>query len=373
MSYWDTQPAQGIDLRKLAMPRFDYLLLGTLFALAAVAGGQEPVLTGLPEPPVPAATEVPPADWLGESCYTNGYPMYRCEDGSCCRQWWCETWYARAELLTLARNYSASGTIIETAGGAPVFTGNDIGFGLAPGISTLLGHRLDGQTAVELVYFGANQWNQEQAFAQPGNLNLPGALGTLDDFNHANAMSVALRSQLHNAEVNYLHDVGNVSLLAGFRFLNWQEQLSIVATDSDASHSSYRVNLSNNMPGGQLGARVARYYGGIDFELTGKAGIFGNRASQAQGVGNLGNTVSIRNVGATNNEVSFIGDLNLSAVCPLTPNWRVRGGYNLMYVSGLALAVNQLDFSNQSFSGRRVHPNSDVFLHGFNVGLEVVW
>lgn len=356
------------------MPRLDYFSLWlVLVALAVTASGQEPVLTGLPNPEAEIAG-APPQDWLSDASYANCYPMYRCEDGSCCNQWWCETWYTRVELLTLARNYNAQDrTIIQTGAGDDVLSSNEIGFGLAPGISVLCGHRLDGQTALELVYFGANQWNQAQAFARPADLSLPGQLGALDDFNLANAMTFSLRSQLHNAEVNYFHDVQNISFLAGFRFLNWQEQLQIHSGDSDLSESDYLVRLSNNLLGGQIGARVARYYNGIDLEFTGKAGLFGNRATQSQGVSNLGGTTIVRNVSATNGEPAFVGDLNFSATCPLARGWRLRGGYNLMCVSGIALAANQLDFTNQPISGRRVRQDSSAFLHGFNVGLEAIW
>jgi hypothetical protein len=57
--------------------------------------------------------------------------MYRCEESSCCNQWWCEAWYGRVELLTLARDYAAPNrTIVSDAGGTPVFTADDIGFKL---------------------------------------------------------------------------------------------------------------------------------------------------------------------------------------------------------------------------------------------------
>ena len=235
----------------------------------------------------------------------------------------------------------------------------------------MLGHRVDGENALEFAYFGANQWNQERTFFRPGDLSLPGQIGMLDDFNHANGMLFSLRSQLHNVELTYLHDFQEFTFLAGFRYLNWQEQLLIQSTDIDLTKSDYSIRLSNNLSGAQIGARLDRYYWGMDLEFTGKAGIFGNQATQAQEI--TDGKVIVRNVAGTNGTVAFIGDMNLSAVCPLSRTWRLRGGYNVLFVNGIALATNQLDFTNHQFSGRHVREDSSVFLHGFNAGLEAVW
>jgi len=356
------------------MPRLGYSLLLALGALASVALGQMPAPIVVPGPP-PVTTG---PEWDGMAAVVpdfNSYPSYRCEDWGCCKQWWCETWYSQIELLTLARNNQPQERVlVQTGSGTPVLSSSDLGAGLAPGISTMLGHRLDGQTAIELTYFGANQWNTERSVARTADLSLPGQLGAnLNDFHLANVMQVSLRSQWHNAEVNYFHDLQKISVIAGFRFINSQEQLLIHATDSDLDQSDYQVRLSNNLLGGQIGARVAQYYRGLDLEATYKAGLFGNQATQAQTVTDLNGTSLVRNVAATNGTVAFVSDVNLSAVCPLTQKWRMRGGFNLFYLSSLALAANQLDFSDQPGSGRRVRQDSSALLYGFNIGLEALW
>jgi hypothetical protein len=356
------------------MPRLGKLPLVVLVAVASATMGQEPAAVVLPGPPAVAIG----SEWENAPVNPlafNAYPAIGCDNWDCCHQWWCETWYSQVELLTLARTHQPQERVlIQTGAGAPVLTTNDLGFGLAPGVSTMLGHRLDGQTAIELTYFGANQWNTERQISRTGDLSLPGQLGVnLNDFHLANVMEVSLRSQWHNVEINYFHDLQRVSLLAGFRYLNWQEQLLIHATDSDLDQSNYQVRLSNNLVGGQIGARMASYYRGLDLESTYKAGLFGNEATQAQRVTDLNGTSVIRNVAATNGTVAFVSDLNLSASCPLSRSWRLRGGYNMFYLSSIALAANQLDFSNQSGSGRRVRADSGVLLYGFHVGLEALW
>ncbi len=358
------------------MRRSGFLLLLAIFALVKAAEGQGPAPVVLPGPP-PVINPEPLSEFMTpETGSYNSYPDYGPAESNHGCEWWNATWYARAELLTLLRNHDPQDrVVIEAAtGGAALLSTSDIGFGFAPGVSTLLGHRIDALTAVELAYFGANMWDDERTFARAADLNLAGALGTgLDDFNRANSMEFSLRSQLHNAELNVLRDLEGISLLAGFRYVSWEEQFLIQSTDSDLDVSQYQVGASNNLYGGQLGARLARYNNSCDWELTGKAGLFGDDARNYQRLTNLNGAAVVRNSVATNGEVAFVGDLNLSASCPLNQKCRLRGGYNLMWISGIALAANQLDFSNGLSSGQRTRLDGEVFLHGFNVGLEAIW
>lgn len=327
------------------MARFHLWLALAMVAWVVTARGQDPVLTGPPLPPE-MAIEAPGQDWFADPACNNCYPMFRCEDGNCCNQWWCKSWYGRVELLTLARNYAAESLVL-VAGTAPNrFTTDDIGFKLAPGVSTLVGRRIDGDKAFELSYFGANQWNLDRAFTQ------------------ASTVDLTLQSQLHNAEVNFLMDLTKFSLLAGFRYVYLGEQLEITSS----LQADRGTHLSNNLAGGQLGFRSASYWHGLDLEATGKAGIFGNQATVVEGVrlANLTTSASM-----TNGTLAFVGDLNFTAACPITRHSRLRAGYNLMYMSGIALAANQPSFFANG--PRNVRQDSDVFLHGFNVGIETIW
>jgi len=352
----------------------DCLLLLALLAGLSAAKGQElpPIVAHRPPPAVLTGSDT--ADVPTDNCF-NSYPDFRCEDWGCCHQWWCTSWYVRAELLTLFRNHDPRNRdLIQTSGGSTVLSADDFGFELAPGISTMLGRRIDGLTAFELSYFGANQWNDARAYADAANLRLPGSAGiALDDFNNASVMEVELRSQLHNAEINVLRDGDGISYLAGFRYLGWHEQISINALDSDLDESAYQVDVSNNLFGGQIGARWAQCHEFYDCEITAKAGLFGNEATQSQLLTNLDGTAVVRDLSSTDGSLSFVGDLNLSVSYLVHRHWRIRGGYNLMVITGIALAANQLDFSNNPLSGRRLRPDSEVFLHGFNVGLEAIW
>ena len=72
--------------------------------------------------------------------------------------------------------------------------------------------------------------------------------------------------------------------------------------------------------------------------------------------------------------MAFIGDTNLSALYRLNDVWNLRAGYNLIWIEGLALAPDQLDFDFTSANGgRQLHRGGGLFLHGMNVGIEARW
>jgi hypothetical protein len=65
--------------------------------------------------------------------------------------------------------------------------------------------------------------------------------------------------------------------------------------------------------------------------------------------------------------------MNLSAIYRFTDVWGLRIGYNLAWLSGVALAPNQWDFTDTTGSGTGVRGAGGVFLHGANLGLEAQW
>jgi hypothetical protein len=79
-------------------------------------------------------------------------------------------------------------------------------------------------------------------------------------------------------------------------------------------------------------------------------------------------------VSSSDGVVAFVGEVNLSALYRLTDVWNVRAGYNAMWIEGLALAPDQLDFDfATASSGSRLRNGGGMFLHGVSAGLEARW
>ena len=69
--------------------------------------------------------------------------------------------------------------------------------------------------------------------------------------------------------------------------------------------------------------------------------------------------------------MAFVGDINLSASVQLTRTIALRGGYQLLWLAGIATATDQLP-SISNFPMVTVTDGS-VFLHGATVALECGW
>ena len=81
----------------------------------------------------------------------------------------------------------------------------------------------------------------------------------------------------------------------------------------------------------------------------------------------------MRDVKENANQVAFIGEIDFNLNYALNPNWSIRGGYQVFWVEGLALAPNQLDFTDAAGSGTTVDKTGGLFMHGAHAGLMARW
>ena len=69
-----------------------------------------------------------------------------------------------------------------------------------------------------------------------------------------------------------------------------------------------------------------------------------------------------------------VGDLNFTAAYQLTNVWSIRGGYQLLWLTGLALASEQFpQVSHHFVPDLDVVDDGSLFLHGALVSLEAAW
>jgi hypothetical protein len=228
----------------------------------------------------------------------------------------------------------------------------------------------------EVSYFGLQDWNSSATVVGNNNLNLPGDLGlaaNLDFFN-ADSVTATYQSEIHNAEVNYFFAGGeHANLLVGFRYFHLDEHFNLLSTDNQTGSSQYDIQSDNNLFGGQVGLRLASHTSGRwDWDVTGKAGVYGNAARQSQTVGDFSGFV-LRDTTTNGGQVAFIGDIGANLVFHMTDHWSLRGGYNVMWVEGVALAPNQLDFTDTPTSGTELRSTGGVFFHGANAGVVCQW
>jgi hypothetical protein len=99
--------------------------------------------------------------------------------------------------------------------------------------------------------------------------------------------------------------------------------------------------------------------------------MFVNFARQSTLMRDDNNTVLFRDFTTEGREIAFVGDMNFNLAYDLRPNVAVTAGYYLLYVGGVALAPEQLDFTTTATSGSGINVDGGAFYHGPSVGLRI--
>ncbi|MBX9791780.1 MAG: BBP7 family outer membrane beta-barrel protein [Pirellulales bacterium] len=279
---------------------------------------------------------------------------------------------ALAEETTLDGRLTSTTTVLSTRNLDP-------GSGVGPRLR--LGWLFGAQSSVELSYFGLNYWNATNQATAAGALSLPGPLaGEIPGFSSADQITAGYAATIQNAEANYLHRLGasNWQLLCGFRYLGFNEKLHLVASSTHIAND-YAINVHNQLYGLQCGSRYLVQFWRVGLEAIGKAGLYGNDALQRSKIGPGNDAQNWLVLDRSGGNLAFVGELGLNGIAQIT-NWLyVRGGYNLLWVQGIARAADQLSLTTSAGAtvesaqaGSLVH-NRGAFLHGASVGAEIRW
>jgi hypothetical protein len=302
--------------------------------------------------------------------------------------------YAETEVLFLGRgNQSKNQAVVidldHPSGEGVILTARDFRFPFEPTVRDRLGFRLNECQSFEVGYMGLFEAGSRRTVTGDGNLAIPGDLGVASNvFFGSDDMDITYSSQLQSVELNSVKrceccccDDCRARLrchwrewFAGFRYLRLTEEFNIRSTDLQEGTGNYNIRTSNDLFGAQMGMRWGRSSGRLGCELTGKTGIFGNACQQRQYVTDFPPPFMLRPLTRSEGgQFAFVGELGVTLRYQLTDIWAARGGYNLMLIEGVALAPDQLDFTNTSESGTRLVSTGSVFLHGVSAGLEARW
>ena len=331
----------------------------------------------------------------------------------CFRPSWndaCPSVYGQVDALLMRRDprFARQPIVVDTSTNTTLLSTSDLNFNYDPGLRATIGIRRCEGRALEFSYFGLFQGSASALVESPDSTSFLAFPDNLSGnvFVDMDRVQVDYSSWMHSFEMNFPCCRGccdqcgsecgsecgsgygsasgcrevrchSIEWFAGFRYLNLGERLDISAqrtVNAQVEDGTYNIRTANNLYGAQLGARLRRTRNRFGWEATGKAGVFGYDAQQTQSVTDfldhpLRPTVSSRGSG-----VAFVGEVNLSALYRLTDVWGLRAGYSVMWIEGLALAPDQLDFAfATSPSGNQLHHGGGMLLHGANVGLEASW
>lgn len=171
------------------------------------------------------------------------------------------------------------------------------------------------------------------------------------------------------------YDGGHVDWIGGFRWANLQDAAVLaIPPGTSPQPSTYGVNAASNLFAAQVGTRGRMAFERWAVEGWMKIGIAGTVLSQSQTLYDPFATKAFRQPKSSDTAgMGMIADMNLSAIYRFNDVWGLRAGYNLMWLTGVALAPDQWDFVASPAGGTGINGTGSIFLNGANLGLEARW
>jgi hypothetical protein len=311
--------------------------------------------------------------------------------------------YAVFDALFLQRNNATvkQPLIVDTANpDVPLMSTGDLTSTIGTGARLLYGTYGEEDVGWEVGYLGVyGMYANRLATSASGDLaSAYPAFASVSGFRDGSFSTATYSSNLNSIECNIVlheydggynrrsgrpwqrcdgYDGGHVDWLAGFRWADVEEtaRLSMRST-TPTPVSSYGVTTSSNLFAGQVGIRGRMAFERWATEGFMKVGIAGTSLSQSQTMVDAFATDPLRSPRSGDAAgMGMIAEMNWSAIYRFDDVWGFRVGYNLMSLTGLALAPDQWVFSpsNAASVGTGVHGTGSLFLCGGSLGLEARW
>jgi len=305
-------------------------------------------------------------------------------------------WYVTADFVPLTFDTSRD---VEFARFGPlgptVLSTSDLDQEFDSGGEFTIGRTVGDCWRIEGTYLGAYSWD-DIAFVQDSSANALGGTGNLSsllsefalppvaglDFN--NFVSVQSFTNMTSAEVNLRYWVNmppgpfDVSLLVGARFLNFEDRI-FFRSEANVPGPAGATNqvltrTDNDMIGLQIGiegALLVTQHAWFDVDL--KGAILQNTASQETEYTNVDNLgiATVFPTGREQERTSFLGDISLMFNVQCSPSTVFRLGYQATFLTGMAIAAENIETNNVLLSGGpgRLNDRGELVYHGPAIGL----
>lgn len=298
----------------------------------------------------------------------------------------CPRWTAQVDALMLWRSNVASYPLLALNNGTTfptVLNANEIYSDMAVGPRAALMLHLDNEYAFEGNYFYVGSISGSSAFVAPAATgyafdNLAG--WNLGDITNGVAV---LNGEIQSVELNvrHRHCGSPVTWLAGFRWVEWNDELTINDNFAETVEpfavgtDNVRSLATNDLYGGQLGldALLLTFADVMRINAVAKAGVYGNfDAQNTVSVG--GDRIGPDTITRSRDQVSFFGEIGVNGAVRISQHVFWRAGYNFFWLAGVATAPQQLGAVDLAGTSQgRVDAGGSVFLQGVNTGIEVLW
>lgn len=300
-------------------------------------------------------------------------------------------WYFSADFAPTTVDFQNTRAIAAVgANGPTVLSTSDLEPEFDAGTRITIGRRIFGCYRLEGTYWGSYQWGDSAAVrenpAGAANLStlLSGGFGNaaVAGLDSNSFVSIESNTKMNNAEINLLYWIDmppgpfDVSLLCGGRYLDVRDQFNLNAINA-IQENAVQVNTENRIGFLQIGLAgdwliTPRMW----TNFTMKGGIGNNDAAlTSQYAVTTGGTTAINTFTADQNRTAWLGDLSLVANLQMTPWLVARIGYQALFLSGLAVASDNIETNNAILANGPIQLNdgSNGVFHGPVIGLMGNW
>ncbi len=316
------------------------------------------------EEQAPAASQ-PDSSWLAPSDCDD----CNCPDLTCC-ECPCPVWSVTAGALFLSRDNPDNDVLYQD--GSQAIYGSDFDLGWETGFQIELARRnINCGDDIVARLFIVDGWSADVAANFPGNLDsrfapVVGIAGPRELASH-------LTSEVTSFELDYYCQSSwspAVKWLVGIRTLELDENLDtgLVFPGGGLPTVCHTVGVQNRLYGVQVGGEV-RLLDVSRLTLKGilTTGLYGNSAKHRSA---LWEDLAVTDyVSDRHGVVSFVGETGLAGQYQLTDCLALRADYRVLWVTGVALANEQVPVSNFN-AGTGIDTDGSVFYHGVFVGLD---
>lgn len=281
-------------------------------------------------------------------------------------------WTVRTDALLLWRDAPRSRTLYNAfPSGVPVLNANQLESTLAAGPRFSLFRTNGCGDAIEATYFRAANFRAQQALPFAANGYTLALLALPATYN---SVSANLGSALQSFELNgRLAVCPTIQLLGGFRWFEWEENL-LLTGDTGAGVDTISTSCMNDLYGYQIGFdSLLLKTNWLRLEGLMKGGAYYNNSSQVTMAATPLGGVGLR--ADSPKGASFVGEVGLTGVMPITSNLDLRVGYLGLWLQGLAQPTNQIttvDAAAGSIVGSLTTTGTAV-VQGVTLGLEGRW
>lgn len=200
--------------------------------------------------------------------------------------------------------------------------------------------------------------------------------GYSTDFIHASEAHTKYVSHFWTGEVNYWRyftprniDYFSLSGIFGARYFRLTESFKLTMI-RPPDKSTYSIHTKNHVYGAQLGLDFQMNpTNWLSWEAYAKVGVFGNKTDQKQFMGDLDNTVVLRDSERDKTQWGYFADVNAQVGFRFLRHFYLHAGYEMIFLTGLAIAPEQVDRHTRSSAGRKDYTHGNAIIHGMFGGL----